>query len=80
MAWFSVMASWVNQGHPVEPAAEGFLLSEFHRGTAEPAALSAGIHGNVLDIKVVVAGVEGEDSRDGRAGDPGRAGLDGGGP
>jgi hypothetical protein len=77
MAWFSVMASWVTRGHAVEPAAGGFLLGEFHEGTAEPAALSAGIYGDVLDIQVVVAGAEGEHGRDGRACDPGRAGFDG---
>src|SRR5215469_8690520 len=65
-----------DQGHPVELAAGGFLLGEFHEGTAEPAALSAGIYGDVLDIQVPVTGAEGQDGRDGRAGDPGRAGLD----
>lgn len=43
---------------------------------AEPASLSAGIYGDVLDIQVVLAGVEGEHGRDGRACDPGRSGFD----
>src|ERR1700722_19662138 len=42
-----------DQGHAAEPAAGGFLLGESHEGTAEPAAQSAGIHGDVLDIQVV---------------------------
>ena len=54
----------------------GYLLGEFHEGTAEPAALGTGVHGDVLDVHVIVAGAEGQHGSEGRAGDPGRAGLD----
>jgi hypothetical protein len=38
-----------DEGHAAEPVAGGFLLGEFHEGTAEPAALSAGIYDDPSD-------------------------------
>src|ERR1035441_4382412 len=55
-----------DQGYSGEPAAGSLLLGEAHQDAAEPAALGAGMHGDVLDEQVAVAGVQGERSEESR--------------
>ena len=77
MAWFSVMTSWVTRAIRLSPRRVASPLGENQQLPAEPTALGARMHGDVLDEQMVLAGVQGEHGRDRGTGDPGGAVLDG---